>query len=240
MDDERSPGRIDLVRHHAGRCHLLSLEVGRVLAVAAEVAGQKDRIDFGRVQKRRDDTPEGGDVLLASSCQVDRVPRRGRERQHRRELCRDGLGKPGKLEPVAGSEVGRERAVTASISGDRDTPSSHRRADEEGLGEVDELAGRSHADRTRRPAGRVDGGEVAYQGTRVGQRRACARFARSDREDEHGFAGTDRVLGRPGEGAPVPEVLAVDRDHRRRLVIDIGAHDVGHLEVCLIPEGGEA
>ena len=63
-------------------------------------------------------------------------------------------------------------------------------------------------------------------------RRAAARAQENDRLFGLG--------GGPGKGAPVAEVLAVERDHLRRLVLPESSDQLGDVEIGLIAEGDDS
>ena len=71
-------------------------------------------------------------------------------------------------------------------------------------------------------------------------RRLGADLPGADGEEHDRLPGLDRFLRGAREGPSVAEVLAVEGDHARRLVVDQAADELAGLEVGLVSERGEA
>src|SRR5579859_7784864 len=92
LDDERYRAR-----HRRADEPARSLKLGLV-AVAAEVAGQEDSVHLVRLEQHPRDLREGGDVLLASAREIDRVDRRRVGREDAGKARYEGVGEYGQRE----------------------------------------------------------------------------------------------------------------------------------------------
>ena len=107
----RAPVRPGLGRGASESARGLGLRFAQLVrgrAVAAEIAGQQDRVDLARLEQQPRHALVRAEVLLAGAGEVDRVGRRRRRRHYRREPRRQTLPRAGKLEPGGAREVGRD------------------------------------------------------------------------------------------------------------------------------------
>ena len=145
----------------------------------------------------------------------------------------------GTSNPLAVEQVGRHRAVPAAVGDHRDAaPACARRAHER-LAGVDQLARRVDPHDARLAAGRRDHGVARDERAGVRGGTAGARCRAPAVEEDHGLLGGRRAGGLD-EGAPVGDVLGVDRDRARGLVPGQVLHEVGQADVGLVADRGEA
>ena len=227
-------------RHAFGGRAFALLELLRVLRVAAEVAGEQDRVDLSGAEQGADDAREAVDVLLASAGEVDGIDERRRRRQRSGELGPRRLGELRQLEARSDDEVGGDHRVPAAVGRERDAPSRRPPVREEAHGHVHDLLRRGDELDARAQAGRADRLEVAGQCARVGARRAGARLGGAAGQENDRRPRLDGGLPGAGELAPVAEVLEVDGDQPRGLVRGERLDQLGRLDVRLVPERDEA
>ena len=161
LDDERASRLGRGSAHAAGDGDFSRLELVGVLAVAAEVPGQQDRVDFARCEEQPGDALEVGEILLAAAGQVDRVPRRRGRGEDRCQALGEIRPERGQAETGGGREVGCDHAVPTAVRDDGDPPPARKIADKGCLCEVDQLLRGRDALDPGRAAGCVDRDELA-------------------------------------------------------------------------------
>ncbi len=214
---------------HAGR-----LVVGRV---AAEVAGQQQHVDAGRVEQRLADAGEREHVALAGPGQVDRVrhpagrdlglqrgDRRGIQRRH--------------VEADVGEEVGGDRPVPAAVGHDRHPAAPQARRAEQRRGGVGQLAERVDEPRPGLLEGRLQHPPGRGQRPGVRGRGGGAGGGASGGQHQHRLS-----LGHPphrgDQGPAVAGVLDVAGGEPGLVVVGGRREHVGHRHVGGVAEGHE-
>ena len=207
-------------------------------AVSAEVAGEQDGVHLARLEHGRRHALEVAEVLLARPGQVDRVVGDHR-RCDRLQPRGQAIGQGGQLEPQCRREVGGDDTGAAAVAHDGEAVAARPVGSETGECRVDQLLGRGHAQDARRAAGRVDRGGVARKRTRVRQRSAGARGAAARSKQHDLLAGGERGL--PARAKARPSRKSSQYTAITRLVV-VGERldELGHLDVGLVAERGEA
>ena len=222
-----------------GHLHLLRREVGIHLAVAAEVAGEDDRVDLTRIEHGLQDPLEVPEVHLPRSGEIDGVRRDDRRRDLDQPRL-EAVGQLGQLEPGLRDEVGRDDSRASAVSDDRHPAPTRPVWGEARERTVDELLGCRDAEDLRRPAGGLDRSRVACKRASVRGSGTRARFAATGGEQDDLLPCCDRCGTGPREGSSVTKVLAVDADHARVLVGRVGLDELRRIDVGLVAERGEA
>ena len=189
VHDERAARGPDRVAERLGDRDLGAGHRLAVLAVAAEVAGDEQRVDLARVEQGAGGVVERADVLLAAAGEVDRVRGRGGRGQAGAQGGDGRRAEGGQLEARRVREAGRDPAVAAAVGEDRDAPSRRPPGAQQALGEVDHLLRRAHPLDPGGAAGGVDGGRVARQRAGVRADGARGRLGVLDRQEHDVLAG---------------------------------------------------
>src|SRR5262249_39414936 len=141
------------------------------------------------------------------------------------------------LDPASTQEVARDRAVAAAVADDCDPAATRTMGREQRLRRVDELSRRLDEMDPTRARRRLDGVATARERARVRACGAATGVGATDGEED------DRLARRPGrfdEGAAVEEVLAVDADHPRPLVLSERGDELGCVHVRLVADRDRA
>ena len=223
-----------------GGPHLLELELGAILGVAPEVAGEQERVELGRLHQLRRHPGKRVGVLLGSAREVDRIEHCGAGRELGGERPGEGRRELGHLEPRASRHGGADAAMTSAVGEDDDSTSGRRGTAEKRLCGIDHLARRGDALDPRRPTRGIDDGAVAGQGSCVRANRTRRGRIVADGQDQHGLAVRARLDGGAHQRATVAEVLDVEHDQPGLSVAGEVGEQIRGGEVGLIAERGEA
>jgi hypothetical protein len=143
----------------------------------------------------------------------------------------------GSSSPRRDGEVGRYHGGTAAVGDDHESPPLGRVGRKQQLRDVNQLADRRHTQDPGRRASRVDGHRVADERAGVRARGADTRGGLSTSEQHHRLAGMRRS---PRERPAVAEVLEVDGNQPRGLMLCERRNELCRLEVGLVADGDEA
>ena len=240
LHDERLVLGRDRGGHLPGRGQLGPVSAGLLGRVAAEVAGQQHAVDLVGGEQHRDAPGVARGVLLARAGEVDRVGHRGLRPQRRLELGGERAGQHRGHEPDRHQRVGGHGAVAATVGEDRDPAAGHPPRRAQGDEQVGQLGRVVDAVRPDGRARRVDDHRGAGERAGVGGRAAHRRLGATGGQQDQRLA---RVPQRPGsveEGAAVDDVLGVDGDGARPVVVDAGVQEVDEPQVRLVAERDEA
>ena len=153
----------------AGQCggdlELQAPIVFGLLAVAAKVPGEEDRIGLARLGHQADHALEVEDVFLARTGDVDGIAGRGRRRKDAGERCAQTVAESVDQQAAGDQAIGGERDVPSTIPGDPDPAASWLVWCQQHLEEIDHLLRGLHPIHPTGEACRVDSDRIADQGS---------------------------------------------------------------------------
>ncbi len=239
LHDHRLELRCDDVRHHPGGGNLERGELGGLSGVGAEVPGDEHAVNLLAREQRGHRSDVGHRVPLPRARQVDRVGHRGTDTELSAQQDAGLLGEHRCLQADRGQGVTRDRAVPTTVGEDRGVPPSHPTTGEQSLQQIGHLRGVVDPMSSRRNAGCVDHLIGAGQRSGVGDGAADGSGGAARRHQHDRLAHRPQSSSHRDEGASVHDVLGVDPDSARGLVVEAGRHQVHHRQVGLVPQRDE-